>query len=263
MRRAKPTRSPAPTRVIAIACQPRSGSNLLATALNATGVAGTCDEMLHGHVLFPRTLQQGHVLAWLQMRLSNGVHRLRTRQFRGDHWVSRRLVVGHLARYSRRMMSADGVLAVKQFWGLYRMNMLDHGLDMHHWGVPVVWVRLIRNDRLAQAVSEARAQQSSQWRSIDRAVRPVQYDEAAVSRRLATIGECERSWDEYFMRTGESPLVITYEELDRDYEATMRRILDHVGLEGVPVPPPQLQRQRDALNDEWMSRYRAAHPDVD
>jgi len=263
MRRVKDSRWPAPKRVIAIACQPRSGSTLLAAALNSTGAAGFCDEMTNAHLLFEGTRRRGEYLFWARLQVSKWWHRLRARRLRGSTKVSRRLALEYVERYPARAMSADGVLAVKQFWQVYRLIMIDNGLDMHHWGVPVVWVRLVRADRLAQAVSLVRAQQSQQWLWNQRAVGTPEYDDDRISAALRGIDEGERGWDDYFTRIGVQPLVIEYTELDEHYDETIRRIFDHVGLSDHPVPAQGTRRQRNAESDQWIGRYQAAHPGVE
>lgn len=250
-----------PRVVIALACQPRSGSSLVARALTAGGHSGRCDEMLNVQLLFGLPRQHGHRALWLRLVMSRWVHRLLARRVKYRTKVSRTLILRYLDLYTGWAVSDDGVLAVKQFWHLYAQNMLEHGLDMGHWGAPVTWVRLVRSDRLAQAVSHVRAEQNQQWTLHHQRRGADVFDEYRITEMLHWIEENERGWDDYFASTGAPHLLIDYRELDEEYESTVRRIFDHVGFGGRPVPPPQLERQRDAVTDEWIERYRSLHPE--
>ena len=260
MRRSEEGRA-RPTRVIAIACSPRSGSTLVSEAFNATGVLGRCEEMLGPDILFHLPHEHGDWRLAARLWVSKWLHRLKVRRLR-NHWlVGRSAARRYLDAYPSYVMGPERVLAVKLFAMHAGWHMVDHGLDVHHWGVPVDWIRLVRRDRLAQAVSHARASQTRQWRASQVAVAEARFDDRLLTDTLAWFGSEERMWDDHFARTGEPHLVVEYSELDHDYEHTMRRILDHVGLSHLPVPPPQVARQRDATTDEWIARYMELHPE--
>lgn len=144
--------------------------------------------------------------------------------------------------------------------------LLRHGLDVETFGGPVIWIRIRRRDRLRQAVSLERARQTGVWKQkgppIGRVHRSeLHFDSALVAEQLSVIDGYEDRWDGYFAERGIEPLEITYEELDGQYEVTMRRVLDHLGRSDVAVPPRQLKRQADRLNVEWVERYLAEAPD--
>lgn len=159
-----------------------------------------------------------------------------------------------------RWGATDGVLCCKLMWHPFRVAMLEQGVDMSHWGVPVTWVRIQRDDRLGQAISYARASQTEQWTAEERAVGVATYDTAMITRSLATLADSEAGWDTYFASLGVDPYRLTYEQLDDDYEGTMRALLDHLGHLDTPVPERQLQRQATAESDEWRTRYVASLP---
>ena len=46
-----------------------------------------------------------------------------------------------------------------------------------------------------------------------------------------------------------------YETLAADYTAEVTRVLAGLGMDGVPIPPPPLRRQADAITDEWIARF--------
>jgi LPS sulfotransferase NodH len=73
------------------------------------------------------------------------------------------------------------------------------------------------------------------------------------------LGEAEDAhWKEYFQTHNISPLELIYEELTKDLEGTVRRVLEFLGIpaEDVRVPPPTLRQQADQRSQEWELRYR-------
>ena len=54
---------------------------------------------------------------------------------------------------------------------------------------------------------------------------------------------------------------ITYEQLTREMDHTIRLVLDHVGAHVDVVPPPTTKSQSDALNAEWAERFVSEHPE--
>lgn len=141
-------------------------------------------------------------------------------------------------------------------WLHYAMYGLDREGGAEAWGVPESWVRIRREDRLRQAVSLARAFETQQWKAGQKALREAEYDPALIARCETMIGSQEAAWDDYFARRGIRPLCVTYEALAGDYQATLGRVLDHLGHGDVAVPPPQLERQADERTEDWVSRYR-------
>lgn len=249
-------------RVIIVAASPRTGSSLLSEALTATGMAGTAQEYINPTTLLRDPFGVGPV----RWTLRGHVGRAR-RRWSGDPRSNRAVperftrssVVSVLDNVERRWVGDDGVLSMKTMWGDYRRMMLDKRLDVSYWGAPVSWVWIRREDRVRQAVSWSRALQTQDWNG--RGERPSvspEYDRRHLEMCIRMGDRDEAGWRDYFAASsGRSPLMVTYEELSSEYEATMSTVFDHLGLSGAVVPPPPLQRMADEVNDQWVERLLA------
>jgi LPS sulfotransferase NodH len=119
-------------------------------------------------------------------------------------------------------------------------------------------VRVIRRDKVGQAVSLWKAIQTASWRAEDARGRRPEYDRDAIDHLTRRLFEHERSWTRFFEDARLEPLEITYETFVTDYEATIRRVLAWVGVEdadGVPIGAPPLRRQADSTSQEWSERF--------
>jgi LPS sulfotransferase NodH len=264
---ADPRRDVAPCppveRVVVLATLPRTGSTLLSFALAETGVLGVPGEYLLGIHLagFRRRLDvpRPNVVG----AIAGAVRRAR----RDARWhetthVTRSSLREYLDEVARLRTTPNGVFALKvhasELPVLHR-----HGLDLDIWGPEPVFVHLDRNDRIAQAVSLERAHQDGSFASfVDRRDVRLRYDARRLRRRLRELEAGADKWERYFRERRAAPFRIAYEDLDRDYEGTVRRVLDHLGFADVPVPSPALERQRDAVNDSWIERFRTDVPDT-
>ena len=234
-----------PDRLIVIASVPRSGSSLLARALHAAGIARTRPSA--------EALNQSTFAANLI-----GLSRIRYRMgrpFSATEKASARSRRAALRKISRHSTNEDGTLVIKVHWSQLEFFLLRHGLDLDAFGAPITWVRIRRIDRVQQAVSLARAQQTKSWNSSQQELRLPEYNATHITEQLGVIRHEDESWDAYLSALGADPLEITYEELDADYEGTVRRVLDHIGASDAVVPPRQISRQADQINAEWVERY--------
>lgn len=149
--------------------------------------------------------------------------------------------------------------SVRGFAGLSRSDALHRLFP----GLRVV--RLVRRDRVAQAVSWARAAQDGVWVvSNTEPARPAavpSYDFQLISNLERLIVEGEQGWSELCDELAVEPLIVVYEDLaDVDtYALVIRTVLEYLGLDarGATVRPPRTTRQADAVNDEWCDRYRS------
>jgi len=119
-----------------------------------------------------------------------------------------------------------------------------------------VWVT--REDTLAQAVSWWKAMASGKWTDG----RPVRsepsFDFDGIAGRIRGIEEHTAAWRRWFEQNEIEPLRLAYEELAADPPGTARRVLVFVGVDmpaGLTVDP-RTQRQADAVNEDWIRRYR-------
>jgi hypothetical protein len=123
-----------------------------------------------------------------------------------------------------------------------------------------VWVT--RRDKVRQAVSLVKARQSSQWKAMSpqpQRADVASYDFGLVDSALRTIVDEECAWEEYFTHAGVTPVTVVYEDFVRDYESTVRGLLDHLETplpNEFVFPAPRLHKQADRVSEEWVERYR-------
>jgi trehalose 2-sulfotransferase len=244
--------------VVAIAATPRSGSTLLAEALGATGVLGRPDEYLH----LARLVRHWEIWGTPQITFRTWSSRA-LRAIDGD-WDWRRTArvrPASLPRYlevlAERRSSDNKVFAIKLMWHHYAERMLDNGHDISFWGAPVTWLRIDRHDRVRQAISLVRAEQTRQFRSDRPAVGTPSYDGAAIAAAIARLDGMAASWDAHFRSLGIEPFRISYEDLEDRYADTMRSVLAHLGQPDAPVVPAPLRRQADVSTEQWVERFLA------
>ncbi|MEQ1725170.1 MAG: Stf0 family sulfotransferase [Sphingopyxis sp.] len=211
----------------------RTGSTLLSRALRDTGVLGYPQEYFN-----PRAIALAH----------------------GERYPKSR--TGQIAEIFRRGQSDNGVYALKLFADQFDAL---RGFD---WavGLPNLhFVTLERRDLLGQAMSWVRASQSQQWDSDQQILRVPRYDEAAIGRALEKFARARARWQIYFARNAIAPLILVYEDMVDTLPETIRAIAALVGVSGLPDDLPhcsQMQVQRDAVSEEWRSRFVASKHDL-
>lgn len=240
-----------------ICSSPRSGSTLLAEALESTRLAGRPDEYFDVHP---------EIEALMRRRLgavSDPIH-------------------PYLLKVLQQTKTQNGVFGWKAHWHQYQdfwkrlmgMPLSDPALTRGTFGavfpnLRYVWLR--RRDRLRQAISYGRAMQTDVWRSyVGRSAHPkgaAAFDKSLVDARIDEIDRMEQGWEEFFARHGIAPLVIWYEDFVADYENTVRGVLAHLEIrlpEDFAFPPPRLRKQSDQETERWVELYGAPrHSDGD
>jgi LPS sulfotransferase NodH len=72
------------------------------------------------------------------------------------------------------------------------------------------------------------------------------------------IDEHNDAWQSYFEECDVEPLEVVYEDMVEDYEGTILRVLDGIGIprpENFVVAAPRMKRQADELSEEWVRLY--------
>jgi LPS sulfotransferase NodH len=127
------------------------------------------------------------------------------------------------------------------------------------------FVRIVRRHKLRQALSQARALQTGLWKvqkgkSI---VREPEFDPDLIEQSLHEAERQEKIWDDFFGRIGIKPFNVEYEKLCREYERTIRAVLNFLRIKlpaGARVGPPVTTRQADEISRMWEERFVAERP---
>lgn len=239
----------APSISYIVCTTPRSGSTLLCEALNRTGMAGRPEEYF-----VPDSRVSIDPPVWRQ-------------------WDTAPFAE-YLARVVRHSTTPNGVFATKFDWDdlqrvLAELSRLpDHAglsprasLECVFPNLHVIWVT--RRDKVRQAVSLERAQQTlvfmvSGERPPEAARQPT-YSFTMIDLALHDTLLEEAAFAQFFTANGIAPLTVVYEDFVLEYEATVRRVLEFIGVPTEdlgPLPAPTMRRQADAVSEEWVRRYR-------
>lgn len=181
--------------------------------------------------------------------------------WRDISYFSHRSYLSYLTRLAEINTTQNGVFGIKMHWNQYKRHMLDLDLNVNFWGVPVRWVRIMRQNEIRQAISFVRASQSESWNSNMEVQREPIYDGAAIESALARITDENAQWQKYFIDNNIVPLDITYEQLTRDMDATVRLVMNHIDSPVDTVPAPQTKKQSDVTSKEWAERFVLEHPE--
>ena len=264
----------APTLSYLVCATPRSGSTLLCDLLDQTGVAGHPEEYFEAllHSGLPRRPHE--YFDPRPARQHRGAARL-PRDARARVGAQRAVAGGDLRPLPGvgldQGTTSNGVFGAKLMWGyLGDFATLLRGIDGLA-GLPVPdllarvfpdlrYVRITREDKIRQAVSLWRAVQTQAWRhdgaGRDAAAEPV-FSFRAINYLVRLLTAHDASWDAYFLGLGIEPLKLTYEELAEAHEPVIRRVLEHIGIDGpgdLGVERPRLKIQADDLSEQWVQR---------
>ena len=273
-----------------ICTTPRSGSTLVCQALKATGVAGRPEEYFEAlrQTGRPRRPEQYFVGVDDQSILDHLGERgvADDPQARSPLWS--RTAYDRYVEWAMEVgTTPNGVFAAKLMWGYFgdfagllrnvpRFRDLPLADLLPAVFPEVTFVRVVRANKIRQAVSLWKAVQTATWRQEDSA-REVEEDTAspgytsflqehrpqlrfhyrAIAHLLDEILVEEASWDAFFEHCGVDPILVLYENFAGDPEASTLNLLKRMGLDAPPdfEFEPRMKRQSDALNDDWTRRY--------
>jgi LPS sulfotransferase NodH len=142
----------------------------------------------------------------------------------------------------------------------------------------VTFVRVVRANKLRQAVSLWKAVQTATWREDQASAKAASVEDdgsppyrtfieehrpqlrfhyRAIAHLLDQLLVEEASWDAFFEHCGIRPVLVLYENFAADYETSTLNLLDRLSL----APPegfefePRMKRQSDRINDDWVRRF--------
>jgi LPS sulfotransferase NodH len=273
-----------------VCATPRSGSTLVCQALTDTGIAGRPEEYFEAlrHSGRPRRPEE----------YFDGVDDRSILDHLGERAIGeepqQRSPLWSRAAYDRYLewaMAAgttpNGVFAAKLMWGYFGdfvsllRNIPEHSNASVAEILPAVFpdltfVRVVRANKVRQAVSLWKAVQTATWREDDAATgagvgedsppyksfladhRPqLRFHYGAIEHLLNQIIAEEAHWDAFFEHARNKPVLILYENFASDYETAIRHVLEQLNLQ-VPEDfevKPRMKRQSDGINDDWARRY--------
>ena len=239
-----------PKKTYLICSTQRTGSTLLCQMLSDMGIAGAPDEFFFYILNAPRPPWT----EWLQAPRDKTVF------------------LKEMAKYT----TANGVFGANVMWKhfyymIYQLRQLALGelievdtLLANAFFNPV-YLLTTRRDKVRQAVSLWRAQQtggwisSTQWLSPFWTANPV-FDYERIHALVQEIKADESAWRWFFTHHGIQPLDVVYEDFIAAPAASLRQIFDHIGVAipvGMVLPKPTMKKQADALTENWVEQYYA------
>jgi trehalose 2-sulfotransferase len=281
-----------PDRSYLVCATPRSGSTLVCHALEETGVAGRPEEYFEAlrHSGRPRRPEEYFL----------GVEDQSIRDHLGERSVGSdpqpRSPLWSRAAYDRYLEWAfeagttdNGVFGAKLMWGYFgEFVSLLRNIPARR-DVPLAelmptvfpdltFVRVVRANKVRQAVSLWKAVQTATWRedqasakaasveddgsppyrSFAEAHRPqLRFHYRAIDHLLDQLLIEEASWDAFFEHSGIKPILVLYENFAADYETSTLNLLERLDLTCADdfEFEPRMKRQSDRINDDWTKRY--------
>ena len=126
---------------------------------------------------------------------------------------------------------------------------------------PMTYIYINRGDRVAQAVSMARALQTNQWSSQGQEGKKpeLRYNRELIANAMKEVELQDAGWLNWFKAKNITPFRLTYEDLLADPAGTVQKVVEHLGVQNaerdeVKVPP--VEKQGDDTNQEWIERFR-------
>ena len=124
---------------------------------------------------------------------------------------------------------------------------------------PITYIYINRRDKVAQAVSMAKAMQTHAWISFDEVTgRTLRYDTDFVEQCAAELERQRLGWWRWFETSQITPFVVTYEDLIADTTGVVRSVVELMGAENDEperVSLPAVEKQSDEINMEWRNRF--------
>jgi trehalose 2-sulfotransferase len=222
-----------------VASSPRSGSTYLCRLLGQSGLLGTPSEVLN----------PGFDL----------------RAFKNRFKASS--PADYIAELIGRRTAKSGVFGLKAHFENFEGFLKEYPalLDVLS---PVTYIYINRRDRVAQAVSMARALQTNQWSSQGQEGKKpeLRYNRELIANAMKEVELQDAGWLNWFKAKNITPFRLTYEDLIADPAGTVQRVVEHLRVQNaerdeVKVPP--VEKQGDDTNQEWIERFRRETEGVD
>jgi len=231
-------------KTIFIATLPRTGSSLLSADMRSTEALGEPREWF----LPKRVNNLSEKWGIAEGDLPTYITALRKRKSTDNGVVAVKLMVNHLG-----IMHNAGMLPERR-----RFRALLDLFDEE----PLV-IRLLRGDKLRQAISLLKARQTGKWGVLKEAKGEPKYDYGELSKLIVQLVKWEAQWERELEESGITPAMdFTYEDLVGRREETLLEIARRLDLpdpEGIVRARSRddikLRKQADDLTEAWYSRF--------
>lgn len=239
-----------------ICTSPRSGSTLLCKLLASTGAAGKPGSHFH----------EPSIDSWLEY------YGLEAEPGASERDTLARIFAAAVAKgsggtgmFGLRLQRHSFPFFAEKLAALYPGLGSDRARFTAAFG-RTLFIYLTRSDKVDQAVSCLRAEQTGLWHrapdgtEIER-LEPRSapgYDGAALRRLFDEFTGFDHAWPAWFEAEGIAPLRITYDELSADPVAVLQTVTERLGLgpEAAAGIVPGTAKLADATNAEWAARFR-------
>lgn len=236
---------------VILCATPRSGSTLLCSVLNASGVVGTLESW------FRAEDRASYAEEWgLELNQNNAYDPTK-----------------YLSAVKTSGRGANGIVGIRIMWETLH-EILDEyaplypGSDAselltHLFGrFRLIYLR--RADTLAQAVSRLKAEQSGHWHTIGDWIEqigpadgPLTYDAQAIAAYKADAEAGHAGWLTFFETLDLPYISVDYDDLAEDPVATTRSILAALNLQAPNLDTLEVHNVRlsDDINRSWIARF--------
>jgi LPS sulfotransferase NodH len=234
-----------------ICATPRSGTTLLCDLLAETGATGR-----------PNSFYRAESVAYFAERLGVADGPNFERRYLDAIIAEGR---GDTDLFSMRVMWQSIADIRASLSAVFPNENTDAGRIAAAFGAPL-YLHVERENKLAQAISRSKAEQSGLWhRNADGSTREQggtyrepQYDRAAIAASIAETTAHEAQWRNWFARQNIAPMAPAYEELSSDPIGAIRRLLTALGRDPAAADKivPRTAKLADATSAEWAARYK-------
>lgn len=239
-----------------ICTSPRSGSTLLCKMLAATGIAGNPESLFYRPCLDDwMTRLNVEPKGTTERELLESIIRAAIQKGRGKTPV-----------FGLRQQRPSFSFLCEKLAILHSEAMTDLERLERTFG-PTQFIYLSRSDKLPQAISYLKAQQTGLWHvatdgsELERtaASQEPQYDAFRIRECLTALTAYDEGWNEWFAHEGIEPIRISYDELSDAPVAALRMLLGRLGLnpEVANGVVPTVRKMADAISEDWISRFRS------
>lgn len=163
-----------------------------------------------------------------------------------------------------RLQRGSAAFFMEQLRFMYHDDTSDADRIQAAFG-PTLFIYLSRGDKLDQAISYIRAEQTGLWHrradgtDLERQeiLREDGYDADAIRSQMTELIEFDVAWRSWFKEQSVAPLKVSYEALSREPQKQLKRILDALGANGtiasgISTPTAKLANQ---INRQWRERF--------